>query len=79
MNSDWPREGIVYTETVVHTPPERYVSDAPYQLAIIESADGKRFTVRIVLDSLVDRIRIGERAGFIEERGGVAYYSRARN
>lgn len=79
MNSDWPPEGTVYTETVVHTPPERYVSDAPYQLAIIETRDGKRFTVRILLDSLDERIQIGERASFIEERGGVAFYRRARN
>ena len=28
-------KGTVYTETVVHSAPEAYVSEAPYQIAII--------------------------------------------
>ena len=28
--------GTVYTETVVWSPPEQYVNDVPYQLAIVQ-------------------------------------------
>jgi uncharacterized OB-fold protein len=66
------RDGVVYTETIVHAAPEQYVADAPYQLAIIELGDGGRITARIL-----DRARIGERVTFVEERGGVAYYRNA--
>ena len=31
-----PGSGTVYTETVVYSPPEAYVNDVPYQLAIVE-------------------------------------------
>jgi uncharacterized OB-fold protein len=30
-----PGSGTVYTETVVFSPPEAYVNDVPYQLAIV--------------------------------------------
>ncbi len=30
-----PGDGEVYTESVVWSPPEAYVADAPYQIAII--------------------------------------------
>ena len=63
------RDGVVYTETVVHAAPEQYAADAPYQLAIIELDGGERTTVRIL-----DRTEIGERVRFVEERNGVAYY-----
>jgi uncharacterized OB-fold protein len=64
------RDGVVYTETVVHAPPEQYAADAPYQLAIVELDGGGRLTVRV----LGEVARIGERVKFVEERGGVAYY-----
>ena len=32
--------GTIYTETVVYSPPEAYVNDVPYQLAIVE-LDGR--------------------------------------
>jgi uncharacterized OB-fold protein len=78
MNKQWPAEGIVYTETVVHTPPERYLSDAPYQLAIMETIDGQRFTVRIAVDSPSEKAAIGEQIRFKEECDGVAYYRRVQ-
>lgn len=74
MNQNWPSEGTVYSETVVHTPPERYLADAPYQLALIQAAAGDRFTVRIDLDSPSQRVQIGDLTRFVEERGGVPYY-----
>ncbi len=65
------RDGVVYTETIVHAAPEQYAADAPYQLAIIELDAGGRITARIL-----NRAQIGERVGFVEERNGVAYYSK---
>lgn len=63
-------DGVIYTETVVHTPPERYAADAPYQLAIVDLDTGERLTVRI----LNERAYVGERVVFVEERDGVLYY-----
>lgn len=63
------RDGVVYTETVVHAAPEQYAADAPYQLAIVELDGGGRITARIL-----DRAQIGERVHFVEDRNGVAYY-----
>jgi uncharacterized OB-fold protein len=67
------RRGVVYTETVVFSPPARYAEDAPYQLAIVDLEDGKRLTVRI----LEERVKIGDGVVFVEERDGVAYFARA--
>jgi uncharacterized OB-fold protein len=63
-------DGEVYTETVVWSPPEAYVTDAPYQIAIITLAAGGRVTARI----LGDRVAIGDRVAFVETRGGVPYF-----
>lgn len=68
------RAGVVYTETIVFSPPERYASDAPYQLAIVDLENGERKTVRIVGREAHERARIGERVVFAEERDGVEYY-----
>jgi len=65
------RDGFVYTETIVHAAPEQYAADAPYQLAIIELDAGGRITGRII-----NRAQIGERVRFLEERNGVAFYSK---
>ncbi len=62
--------GIVYTETVVHSPTERYANDAPYQLAILDLAEGGRLTARI----LGERCEIGDAVEFAESAGGVAYF-----
>lgn len=32
--------GTIYTETVVHSPPEPLVKEAPYQIAIVELDSG---------------------------------------
>lgn len=66
------KTGVVYTETVVHAAPEQFVADAPYQLAIVTHEDGSRLTVRIA----GDRVAIGDRVEFAEDRGGVAFYSK---
>ena len=41
------RQAIVYTETVIHSAPERFAAEAPYQIAVIEFPGGARELVRI--------------------------------
>ena len=70
------RDAVVYTETVVFSPPERYAADAPYQLAIVDLDSGERVTVRILGREPHERARIGERVIFVDEREGVSYYGK---
>jgi uncharacterized OB-fold protein len=67
--------GVVYTETVVHSAPEAYLRDAPYQIAIVLQEDGTRMTGRI----LGERVAIGERVELTEVREGVPYYRKQRS
>jgi uncharacterized OB-fold protein len=62
--------GTIYTETVVYSPPEAYVSDVPYQLAIVELAGGRRITGRV--DG--ERVQIGDRVHFAEFRNNVPFF-----
>jgi uncharacterized OB-fold protein len=71
------RDGVVYTETIVHSPPEQYAADAPYQLAIIDLDSGGRLTIRVLGKEPHERAHVGDRVVFVEERNGVAYYRRA--
>ncbi len=64
--------GLIYTETVVWSPPEAYAKDAPYQLAIVALDKGAKVTGRI----LGDRVQIGDRVEFLELRGGVPYFGK---
>ncbi len=41
------RQAIVYTETVIHSAPERFANAAPYQIAVVEFPGGARELVRI--------------------------------
>lgn len=77
MPDSTSRDGVVYTETIVHSPPEQYAADAPYQLAIIDLDSGGRLTVRILGKEPHERAHIGDRVTFVEERNGVAYYRKA--
>ena len=72
-----PGSGIVYTETVVWAAPEQFVADAPYQMAIITLANGKRLTARIIAASEEQRVKIGDKVDFVEERGGTGFFRRA--
>jgi uncharacterized OB-fold protein len=65
---------VVYTETIIHSAPQQYAADAPYQLAIVEFESGERQTVRILGQSAEERARIGNRVAFVEERDGVSYF-----
>jgi uncharacterized OB-fold protein len=64
------KTGIVYTETVVHAPPEQFAADAPYQLAIVTLDAGGRETVRIA----GDRVQIGDTVEFAEDRNGIPFF-----
>lgn len=66
--------GIVYTETVVHSAPEQFVSEAPYQLAIVTLAEAGRLTVRIAGDR---RVAIGDQVVFDHSRDGIPFFRRA--
>lgn len=65
-----PQPGIVYTETLVWSPPAQFVQDAPYQLAIIEQDSGERLTGRIT----GEKVNIGDRVDFAEWRNGVPFF-----
>jgi uncharacterized OB-fold protein len=71
------KNGIVYTETVVHAAPEQFAADAPYQLAIVSpiegDAEGKRTTVRIA----GERVHIGDAVKFAEDRNGLPFWRKA--
>ena len=66
------KTGTVYTETIVHSPPEAFLNDAPYQLAIISLDEGGRLTVRID-----GHVTIGDRVEFAEEKDGIPYYRKS--
>lgn len=68
--------GTVYTETVVYSPPEAYVNDVPYQLAIIELAGGRRVTGRILSAPGAERAHIGDRVQFAEFRNQVPFFKK---
>jgi uncharacterized OB-fold protein len=66
------RTGTVYTETVIHSAPEAFAAEAPYQTAIVSLKDGGRVTVRIE----GDRVAIGDGVAEIESRDGVPFFQK---
>jgi uncharacterized OB-fold protein len=64
------RTGVVYTETVIHSAPEAFTADAPYQTAIIALDEGRRVTARI----LGERVQIDDRVVEAETRDGVPFF-----
>jgi len=56
------RQATVYSETVIHSAPEQFAADAPYQIALVEFVDQSRLLVRI--SGL--RVQIGDRVQEIE-------------
>ncbi|HBY60668.1 MAG TPA: hypothetical protein DEH78_12655 [Solibacterales bacterium] len=66
------QNGTVYTETVVWSPPEAFVNDVPYQIAIVSLEGGGRITARIA----GERVAIDDAVELVEWRGGVAYFKK---
>jgi uncharacterized OB-fold protein len=67
------RSGVVYTETVIYSAPERFANEAPYQSAIVELDGGGRVTGRI----LGARVAIDDRVVEVEQLSGVPYFTKA--
>jgi uncharacterized OB-fold protein len=67
------KTGTVYTEAVVHSAPEAFVGEAPYQTAIVSLDEGGRVTARI----LGERVRIDDHVVLAETRDGVPYFRKA--
>jgi uncharacterized OB-fold protein len=65
--------GIVYTEAVVHSAPQAFVADVPYQTAIVTLDEGGRVTGRI----LGERVAIEDRVVLVETRNGVPFFKKA--
>jgi len=61
------KNGIVYTETVVHSAPEAYVKEAPYQIAIVTLEEGGRVTGRI----RGERVKIDDPVEWVESVNGI--------
>lgn len=64
--------GVVYSETVVHSPPAELVGQAPYQLLLVTLADGTRVMGR----TRGDNLRIGDSVAAVEIREGVHFFEK---
>ena len=67
------RTGTVYTETVIYSPPEAFLKEAPYQTAIVTLEGGGRVTGRIA----GERVAIGDHVEEVEDRSGVPFFRKA--
>lgn len=67
-----PVGGTVYTDTVIFSAPEAFVSEAPYQIAIIDLDEGGRLTARVAGDN----VSIGDRVEFLELRNGIPFFNK---
>jgi uncharacterized OB-fold protein len=71
--------GKILTYTVIHTPPQPFVDQAPYAIGIVELDDKVKLTGQIV-DCDFDKIESGQRVRlefrkiFTEGEAGVIYY-----
>ena len=71
--------GKVITYTVIHTPPQSFVDQAPYAMGVVELDDGVRLTGQIVDIKFADlkvgqRVKIEFRKIFEEGKGGILCY-----
>jgi uncharacterized OB-fold protein len=64
------RTGTVYTDTIVRAAPEKFASEAPYQVIIVTLDAGGRVTARVDGETLA----IGDRVIEAEPRTGVPYF-----
>jgi len=69
------RTGTVYTDTIVRAAPERFASEAPYQVIIVSLDGGGRVTARVEGETLA----IGDRVIEAEQRAGVPYFRKLRD
>ncbi len=62
----------VYTETVIHSAPQAFLTEAPYQVAIVTLDDGSRVTGRII----GARVSIDDEVTLVENRDGVPFFQK---
>jgi uncharacterized OB-fold protein len=67
------RTGIVYTETVIYSPPVAFTKEAPYQTAIVSLEEGSA-PVRVTCRIQGERVVIGDRVEEVESRDGVPFF-----
>jgi uncharacterized protein len=41
-------KGTVVTSTVIHVPPDEFLNEAPYAMAVVETPEGARLMTQIV-------------------------------
>lgn len=64
--------GVIYTETVIHSAPEAFLDEVPYQLVIVDLEDGTRVTGRIE----GARVSIDDIVILAERRDGVPIFQK---
>jgi uncharacterized OB-fold protein len=69
------RTGTVYTDTIVRAAPERFASEAPYQVILVSLDGGGRVTARVEGETLA----IGDRVIELEPRAGVPWFQKLRD
>ncbi|MDP9055064.1 MAG: OB-fold domain-containing protein [Acidobacteriota bacterium] len=69
------REGVVYTETVVHLAPARFAADVPYQVIIVKLDKGGTITARVE----GDRVAIDDHVTEAETRDGISYFRKSND
>lgn len=65
--------GIVYTETLIHSAPEAFVREAPYQLVIVILDSGERVTGRVAGELVV----IDDKVELADTRDGVPFFRKS--
>ena len=65
--------GVVYTETLIHSAPELFVAEAPYQLIMVTLEDGSCVTGRVA----GDRVAVDDPVELSENRNGVPFFRKA--
>jgi uncharacterized OB-fold protein len=69
-------EGVVYTETVIHSAPEQFVADAPYQMVIVTLDDGGGRRTGRVVRGAARRLQIGDAVELVEtDAAGIAWFA----
>jgi uncharacterized OB-fold protein len=74
--------GTIYTETLVHSAPEQFVNEAPYQLIIVTldspEESGPRVTGRIIQnEAKAAGVSIGDHVDFVDLRHGTPYFQKS--
>jgi uncharacterized protein len=63
-----PREGEVYSYTIVQDPPESFQAQSPYVLALVKLDGGPVVTAQITDLSQDDKLQIGDRVEMVTRK-----------